>query len=77
MTNSRKVALSSVFEVDPPEYFSELSTNLIRLLEGVDVEDGVFIEVLDKVGAMAFKPIRQSLKAGQVTSQNSRKWINC
>ena len=64
MTNSRKVALSSVFEVDPPEYFSELSTNLIRLLEGVDVEDGVFIEVLDKVGAMAFKPIRQSLKAG-------------
>ena len=64
MTNSRRIALSSVFEVDPPEYFSDLSTNLIRLLEGVDVEDGVFIEVLDKVGAMAFKPIRQSLKAG-------------
>ena len=64
MTNSRKIALSFVFEVDPPEYFSNLSTNLIRLLEGVDVEDGVFIEVLDKGGSMAFKPIRQSLKAG-------------
>ena len=64
MTERRKEALSSVFQVSPPDYFSDLATNLIRLLEGTDVDDGVIMEVLDKNGALAFKPIRQSLKPG-------------